>query len=54
MGRNLIEPQGAIDLLFTGANKEGARGSMNDVRQLQEHDLVRAAEQHTTSSHDLP
>lgn len=54
MGRNLIEPQGAIDLLFTRANKEGARGSMNDVRQLQEYDLVRAAEQHTTSSHDLP
>jgi hypothetical protein len=53
MGKNLIEPQRAIGWLCTRANKEVARGSKNDFRQRQEHDLVRAAEQLPTSSHGL-
>lgn len=54
MGRNLNEPQGAIDWLYTHFQKEVARGSIQDVRQLQDHDLVRAAGKLPTSSLDLP
>jgi hypothetical protein len=55
MGRNLIEPNGAIDALHTRARKEVARVcSIQDVQELHEYDLVRAAEQLPNSSHDLP
>jgi hypothetical protein len=55
MGTTLIEPKGTIDALHKRAGKEAARVcSIQDVRELHEYVLVRAAKQRPTSSHDLP